>query len=220
MSFAIIVKKEPTKTVMRSSSEILSDELQKKATDLDVYLMEKIPEIEQELITLGLLGKNVPKDQSKQGRGNVLLWHALGTRFDELCETNRINGRTHRRWLWEAIENIYATQRIIRSARGRGRIHFEYCYRLSKFPLEFADQLNWSEWSYFFDSRTVREEPRVDKWLFFLIEKKEKITRKKFRQFVQHLNKRTKKLDTSVLSDEELFEIYDKVWYDVKNSPT
>lgn len=181
-------------------------------------MAKRIPQIEQELISLGVLEKTIPKDQTKLGRGDVLLWYSLGKKLRSLCQEKKILGRKERRWLWEAIENIHATRRIIRAARGRTRIHFEYCYRLSKVPLEFADQINWSEWVYFFDSRTVREEPRIDDWLLKLVNRGEKINRKIFRQFVERLNKRVKKLDTSELNQEELFLIYEELWNQTKQS--
>jgi len=134
-----------------------------------------------------------------------------------LCEEEGIVGRRERRWLWEAIENIYATKRIKRAGRGRTRQHFEYCYRLSIVPIEFADQVNWSEWVYFYDSRTVRDELRIDDWLLTLVKEGQKITRKIFRKFVQNLNKRVKNLDTSELNTKELFQIYDQTWNETKN---
>lgn len=110
------------------------------------------------------------------------------------------------------MENIYSTHRIRRVTRGHTRVHFEYCYRLSGVPLEFAEQVNWSEWVYFFDSRTVREELRIDDWLRTLVKQGQNINRKIFRQFVQRLNKRVRDLDTSELSQKELFLIYDATW--------
>jgi len=217
MDIAIITKKEP-RTTIRSTGGFLTEELEEGAEILDNYLAKRIPQIEQELISLGVLEKTIPKDQTKLGRGDVLLWHSLGKKLRSLCQEKKILGRKERRWLWEAIENIHATRRIIRAARGRTRIHFEYCYRLSKVPLEFADQANWSEWVYFFDSRTVREESRIDDWLLKLVNRGEKINRKIFRQFIERLNKRVKKLDTSELNQEELFLIYEKLWNQTKQT--
>jgi len=185
-------------------------ELEKQAKALDKYLERRILEIEKELVAEGLLTETTRGN--KQDKGGVLLWHALGTKLSAICQHEGIIGRRERRWLWEAVENIYSTQRIKRVTRGHTRVHFEYCYRLSGFPIEFAKQVNWSEWVYFFDSRTVREELRIDDWLRTLVAQCQKINRKIFRRFVQHLNKRVRNLDTSELSQEELFLIYDAIW--------
>lgn len=152
-----------------------------------------------------------------ESQGNVVLWHTLGIKLREICNEKEIMGRRERYWLWEAIENIHVTDRIRRAKRGRTRSHFEYCYRLSQFPIDFAKQLNWSEWVYFFDSRTVREEPRIDDWLKTLVDRDEKISRELFRFFTQSLNKRIQKLDTSILTKEELFTIYDENFEKAKN---
>ena len=42
------------------------------------------------------------------------MWHALGSEFGRVCDEQAITGRRERRWLWEAIENLYATERIKR----------------------------------------------------------------------------------------------------------
>ena len=127
-----------------------------------------------------------------------------------------IVGTRERRWLWEALQNLHASRRISRAVRGRTRNHFEYCYRLAQFSSGFASQIKWSEWVYFFDSRTVREENRIDEWLQRLTQKGDKITRQLFRRFSELLNDRIRKLDTSVLNKTELFAIYDAAWVAAK----
>lgn len=192
------------------SNAPLTADLQKQAEVFDKYLSSRVPEIIRELRYEGLLK---PKGKvQRTDEGSVKLWHSLGVKLRKLCDDAGIQGRRERRWLWEALENVYSTDPIRRVSRGKGRIHFEYCYRLSKFPIESAKELHWSEWVYFFDSKTVREEERIDDWLIALMEKEPTISRATFRLFVQNLNKRIKKLDTSELSTEELYNIYDFEW--------
>jgi hypothetical protein len=211
MGFAIITEKDDRGHVKTIRSTFpLTVELEKQAESLDKYLKRRIPQIEKELIAEGLLTENTRGN--KQEKGVVLLWHSLGTKLNAICQHEGIIGRRERRWLWEAVENIYSTHKIRRVTRGHTRVHFEYCYRVSRLPIEFAKQVNWSEWVYFFDSRTVREELRIDDWLRTLVTQGQKINRKIFRRFVQHLNKRVRNLDTSELSQEELFLIYDAIW--------
>jgi hypothetical protein len=217
IKIAIITEKYPggkSKTIR--TNDPLTTNVEKIAVDLDEYLTKRISSIERELIDKKLMNEIIPTN-IKRTQGNVILWHTLGTRLREICEEKNILSRRERYWLWEAIENIHATDRIKRAKRGRTRNHFEYCYRLSRFPIEFAEQLNWSEWVYFFDSRTVREEPRIDDWLKTLVDRDEKINRELFRLFTQSLNKRIQKLDTSILTDRELFSIYDEILKKVKD---
>ncbi|WXG43857.1 MAG: hypothetical protein WED04_07475 [Promethearchaeati archaeon SRVP18_Atabeyarchaeia-1] len=218
MDFAIVTEKYPGGNIktLRSTVNPITPELEQRALRLDSYLGSRIPAIEKELIDAGLLDEKIPKEGSFKNQGNISLWHALGLRLSALCDKEGVTSVRERRWLWEAIEKIYATERIKRIGRGRTRRHFEYCYQVSRYPIEFADQLNWAEWVYFFDSRTVREETRVHVWLMTRVKKGEKIDRSTFRVFTQHLNRRLRKLDTSVLNNEELFAIYDRIWQGVK----
>jgi len=219
MKFAIIIEKYPGGDIktLRSTVVPMTSDLEKHARELDSYLSKRIPTIEKELIDSKLLNEKISTKGTRKNRGNVLLWHALGQKLSAICKEKDINTRRERRWLWEAIEKIHATERIKRAKRGH-RHHFEHCYRLSKFPLKFAKQLNWAEWSYFFDLRTVREEQRVDNWLMTLVKRNEKVNRRLFRQFMVRLNKRVRKLDTSILSDSELFAIYDEEWESAKTT--
>lgn len=220
MGFAVITEKYPGGNVKTERSDPFppTPQLEAKAKALDAYLSKRIPEIEQELINSKLLDERIPLSERQKSGGSVLLWHALGQRLRAICEEQGVTDRSirERRWLWEAIANIHASERIKRARRGRARNHFEYCYRLSKFPIEFAKQINWSEWVYFLDSRTVREEQRADEWLTVLVRRHEPINRRMFRAFTQNLNKRIQNLDTSVLTRDELFGIYDKVWKETK----
>ena len=218
MAFAIITEKYPGGNIktLRSSVVPLTPELEKKALALDGYLAKRIPEIERELVATRLLDEKIPEPTSTRSGGNVLLWHDLGSKLRNICEKFEITGRRERAWLWEAIEGSYATNRITRASRGRTRSHFEYCFRLSRFPVEFAQKLNWSEWVYFFDSRTVREDQRADDWVMSLVSKGEQVGRKEFRRFTELLNKRVQRLDTSVLTQDELFALYDSCWTETK----
>lgn len=210
MEFAIITEKHAHGRVNFKSNAPLTADLQKQAEAFDRYLGTRVAEIIRELRYEGLLK---PKGKiQRTDEGSVRLWHSLGTKLRKICDEAGIQGRRERRWLWEALENVYPTDPIRRVSRGKGRIHFEYCYRLSQFPIELAKQLHWSEWVTFFDSKTVREEERIDLWLLELMKKGTIISRANFRLFVQNLNKRVRKLDTSELSSEELYSIYDSIW--------
>jgi hypothetical protein len=223
MGFAIITEKHANGKVNIKATSPLTTELEKQARDLDKYLERRVPELIKELIAEGLLEETVVGNLKKQKEGVVQLWHSLGTKLRAICYETGIQKRRERRWLWEAMENVYPTNPIRRASRGRARIHFEYCYRLAQFPIEFAKQLHWSEWVTFFDSKTVREEQRIDDWLRTMVEQGTTIGRSDFRKFVQTLNKRIRNIDTSELTTEELFRIYDSVWTTTLNdlhSPT
>jgi hypothetical protein len=213
MSSAVITEKYQDGRIktMRSTVFPPPRDLEAEAKELDEFLSKRIPALEKELEKLQ------PGLERPQAQGNVSVWYSLGLGLRAICEEKDMDGVRERRWLWEAIQNLYATDRIKRVSRGPTRNHFEYCYRLSAIPRDAAEQVNWSEWVFFFDSRTVREEPRIDLWLRRRIIAGENIDRAFFRQFTRNLNQRIRRLDTSVLSDGELFKLYDSIWLKTKS---
>ena len=127
MDFAIITEKNLDGSVrtLRSTVHPPPRELEERAKTLDAHLARRIPSIEAKLVKGGLLDEAVPNPGSKKALGNVLLWHALGKELDRICREKHVTGRRERRWLWDAIESLYATERIKRARRGRTRLHFE-----------------------------------------------------------------------------------------------
>jgi hypothetical protein len=190
---------------LRSTVQPPTPAMEAAAEELDATLQRDIVNLEHALIKLGLLNTDGTK-------GSVELWYAVGVVLDGIVKEYAISGSRYRRWLWDAIDNLHASDRIKRARRGRTRRHFEYCYRLAQFPEDVAKQLKWSEWVYFFDSPTVRDEPRADEWLGSVIKAPEPIARQRFRRFAVMLNKRVRRKDTTVLSDAELFLEYQVAW--------
>jgi len=215
--FAIITERLPTgEPRVRTTSPAPARAFLEQAELLDRQLGLEVRAMETSLISRGMLPKEVPAEGERLPRGDAELWHAVGVGLRKIVDKHRMAGARERRWLWEAIQNLHASPRIARALRGRTRNHFEYCYRLGGFPPKIAEQVQWSEWVYFFDSKTVREEPRVDEWLQRVVRNGEKITRQIFRRFSENLNKRIRNLDTSVLSPQELFSLYDQAWIAAK----
>jgi hypothetical protein len=211
VDFAIITERHPTGAVktMLSSVQPPTPQMQQAAEDLDTYLHKEIAELEHHLATAGLLRT---AGRGKAARGGVKIWHAVGTTLHHIVQERDIRGARYRRWLWDAITNLHASDAIKRAERGRTRMHFEYCYRLAQFPIEVAERMNWGEWVYFFDSLTVRGEARADEWLRGTITSQREVDRRTFRRFAEALNRVVRKKDTSVLSDDELSALYQSVW--------
>ena len=203
-------KDESGNLIIRSMGFPLTDDQINQAKKLDHYLSIRIPEIERELKEEARKAK-----RKKLKHGDVLTWHTLGAKLRIICDEYSISAARERQWLWHSLQNLHATDFIKKKERGKTRNHFEYCYELSRFPIEFASLIKWSEWVYFFDSRMVREDRRVTDWLYKKAQADRSLGRQHFRRFVQKLNKRIGHLDTSVLSDAELFAICDSVWTEV-----
>jgi hypothetical protein len=207
MDLAIIVERNKDGSVktLRSTVQPPSPAMEAAADELDATLHRDIASLERALVTRGMLDGNGTK-------GSVELWYAVGKALDVIVKKYGISGSRYRRWLWDAVDNLHASDRIKRARRGKTRRHFEYCYRLAQFPEDLAKKMNWSEWVYFFDSPTVRDEPRADEWLSNAIKAQEPIGRQRFRRFAEIMNRRIRRKDTTVLSDPELFEEYQTAW--------
>jgi len=207
MGFAIATRIENGMPMYRSTVIPPPEEDMERAKRLGQYLTTRIPEIEK-----GLKSEFRRARGRKHRPGDARMWRTLGEELERICKMYSLENARERGWLWEAIQNLYASDFIKKKERGRTRNHFEYCYQLAQFPAEFSDQINWSEWVYFFDSRPVREDQRTVAWLKKKVETNTAVDRREFRRFIERLNKRIQKLDTSVLTDEELFAMYESVW--------
>ena len=208
---AIIVKKDSRGAPeYRSLSYPHPPSEREIAHELDFLLQRRMPEIESELIEKGFLKSDLPDESAPALGGNIALWWNLGLLLKPIVEDERLVRPKERRFLWEAIR-MYATPRIKRVDRGPSRVHWDYCYRVSKFPWGFVSRLNWDDWVFFVDSRSLRQEPRIDKWLQRKMKAIAGLNRQEFRALARELNRVFKGKDTSVFSDEELFAIYDSV---------
>jgi hypothetical protein len=206
---AIIVKKDSRGAPeFKSLSFPPSQSERELAHELDLLLQRRIPEIENELIEKGFLKSDLPDEAAPARGGNIALWWNLGSLLKPIVEDERLVKPKERRFLWEALR-MYATARIQRVDRGPSRVHWDYCYRVSKFPWQFVSRLNWDDWVFFVDSKSLRQEPRIDEWLQHRMKQVTGLNRQEFRTLARELNRVFKGKDTSVFSDKELFAIYD-----------
>ena len=70
------------------------------------------------------------------------------------------------------------------------------------------EKLSWRQWQDIFDRVGNREDERIFEWIR---NNKKKIREDDWREFEKGLHLYLKNKDTSVFSDEELFEIYDSI---------
>lgn len=208
---AIIVEKDRrgNPTSIKSVAFPPTGEEEKLAQELDALLSQRIPEIEAELITDGLMSAEILTGEAPAKGGNVELWYELGRRLQPIAEDQRLVKPAERRWLWTAIR-MYATSRILRKDRGKSRLHLDYCYRVSKLPWECVERFHWDDWVYLLDSKSFRQEPRADQWIQSRVKRLTALSRWQVRHLVQRFNATFKKKDTSVFTDKELFTKYDR----------
>lgn len=133
--------------------------------------------------------------------------YELGKFLSEKLENYKIV-ESERYGFWEMLRT-YANRLDKRKTITELRDAYEYCYLLSKLPKELAIKYSRSKWDHLFDVVTARKDPRLYSWL----EKNENTefinSNDIFQNFCKALKIYLKKKDTDVLSDDELFEIYD-----------
>jgi len=198
----IVGREEDGAPIMKSVSYPPTREEERLAEELDELLKERIPQIERELVSEGLT--------SGKGRGSLELWYRLGEKLQGIADDERVVKPAERHWLWQAIR-MYASDLILRKDRGPFRIHFDYCYRISKIPRDCLEGFSWDDWVFLFDSKCFREDPRTDEWLRQRAREISSLSRSELRAFVRRANAILKKNDTSVLSREELFAQLDHI---------
>lgn len=114
-------------------------------------------------------------------------------------------------WVFKAIREIYSKSDIF-LRRGKRRDDFRYVFEAARCPYKFYSRITWDGWRRLMDSPTVRGEKRFMAWLKGKYDKSREIKRGFMRKFVKKLNALLKNKDTSVFTNSELFEKYEKAW--------
>src|SRR5438105_3163696 len=111
MDLAVITERYPSGTVktLLSTVQPLTPHMQLAAEEFDISLHKSISALEQRLSAVGLLQTVKP---GKAARGDVRLWHAVGVELNQIVEEREIRGARYRRWLWDAITNLHASDSL------------------------------------------------------------------------------------------------------------
>ncbi|MEG0475960.1 MAG: ATP-dependent helicase, partial [Carnobacterium sp.] len=137
---------------------------------------------------------------------SVLYKYNLGLFLSDLLNKYDIS-ISERRKFWDEIKT-FATKENRKRDDGKNsktRSFYEQCFVLSQYNIEVVQKLSWRQWQDLLDRVGNREDPRIFNW----IEKKpEKIREDDWREFEKALHLYLKSKDTSVFSDDEIFEIY------------
>lgn len=206
-----IIDGKSEKVKVFKTKRLLTGELREWAERFDEFLSKKMKEIEREIKTTGLL-----KLKGKKGKV-IKLWYELGKRLGFVMDTVIVPAED-REFVWRALYDHAGslapgpiTKRVERDPETS---HFPYCYMLSKFPWEFVERAgDWTSWSEFFDRKETKNDQRIIEWL----SRKAKESNIKSRQnwlrpLTKAIHKQFEKKDTTVFTNEELFEILERVF--------
>ena len=174
----------------------LSSEEKATVDEIVNTLKVEIPQIESDLEEL--YGKSV--------------WYKyyLGKFLGSLLEKYNISIAERRRF-WDEIKNI-ASQQERKRDEGVNSVHrsfYQQCFILSQQDEEVVKKLSWRQWQGLLDRVSSREDDRIFEWIR---NKSEKIREDDWREFEKGLHLYLKSKDTSVFSDDELYEIYNSIY--------
>lgn len=222
---AIIVREEKTiggksyvvKVYKTESGKLITKKEKEKAEKFDEFLKEKVKQIEQKMKDTKLLNL-------KGKRGRVLkLWYEVGKELEFVMDTS-IVAAEDRKFVWRAIydhaEKLARGPLPVRVKRSPETSLFSYCYKVSRFTWEFVKNAgDWTSWSTFLDRKETRNDSRIIEWLG----KKEKedtiLNRQNWlRPITKAIHGEFKNKDTTVFSDEELYEKLDKIFSGIREN--
>lgn len=173
----------------------LSNEQTKQADLLLGYLKDEIP--------------NMGKTLSESYGDGVLYKYFLGKRLGELLVEYEVSEK-ERLYFWNEIKNFAEDKERKRDDGGdsKTRKFYEQCFQLSRLDQKIVEKLSWRQWQDLLDRTANREDERLFDWIGV---HEPKIKETEWRTFEKALNLFLKNKDTSVFSEQELFDIYEMI---------
>lgn len=178
---------------------LLSPEEINEANRLLEHLQDVIPKIEKTLL-----------DKYPNEKNRISFAHEFGTELRRLVEDNNVKGY-QKRIFWDQIRKFASVSEFIPKDRSENRYIYEYYYKLSGYPLQDIQNINWSEWSQVFDTPSLTKEERFIDWLVEK-SKKHKIKRDEFRELMTGARIYIKDKDLAVFSDIQLYKRLNMVY--------
>jgi hypothetical protein len=210
--------KDYTVMVYRTTpGKLVMEEEKKRAEQFDLYLSQKIKQIEQELRKNRLLALKGRKGEVHR------LWYAVGGRLEFVMDTSVVAAED-REFVWRAIYDHASelapgplTERVRRDPETS---HFSYCYKLSRFPWEFVDMAgDWTSWSEFFDRKETKKDPRIIEWLGKRAKESSVSGRQSWlRPLTKAIHRDFENKDTTVFSTDELYQKLDNIFTELKQN--
>lgn len=118
-----------------------------------------------------------------------------------------------RSYFWELLRNGVNTNDKRKVFQTKQRDPYEYDYMLSKLPKELVLKFSRSKWDHLFDITTARKDERIYDWLLSVNNNDFINNQTVFQNFCKGVKDCIRTIDTAMLNDDELFEIYNNVMY-------
>jgi hypothetical protein len=198
----VIIKKEDGKPIFNAIN--ITKEEKIRAQKLDKVLSKIGPKIEEKW----LKERMIEKDGRKI---DIRLAYQIGKILAKIIDNKDLVSPNEKRWIWKALREMYIKNSTF-IKRGETRDDLEYFYKASRYPLKFVKNISWDGWRRLLDAPGVQQDKRFEEWLQQKAAKADTLKRSFVRRFVKHLYSMIKNKDTTVLTDSELFAIYESAW--------
>lgn len=176
----------------KQRAELLDERLAVLAKQIEVQWMQK-------------------KEKTKRNKIDMTLVLHIAGQLADVVDDRSLAAENERPWIWKAMRNRHFQHQTF-GMRGKTRDDLEYLYQINGYPKDFILKISWDSWKRLLDSPSVREDKRFKTWIRNKTKKLTGLSRSLIRTLLKELFASLKKKDTSVLTEGELFALYDAVW--------
>lgn len=198
-------KKGKKHTEYKTDKKIITPQDIKEADRFDLFLSKEIRKIEEEL--------KKEKAVSKEGikTDPIMAWYIVGKHINEFIKNNNIEVEDRNRF-WDYL---YGRSSLINktfpvNVISKSRNDFRSASLLAKYSPEIIKGVGpWSLWREILGYKSFLNDERILKFIINELTKSPR-TREVARPFLKAISNRFKKIDTSVLNDQELLNMLNK----------
>jgi len=194
-------KKTSRGKVIYESNKIIITAEDKLKADKEYSELEKIiNKVERILSRQGFLAKDAKKKDA------LVVWHTIGEELDEYLNKKRMN-KDEEKLFWDTL---YGRWPKIHGGLPKFKVDltrndFKTARELAKFDLNELKKVgSWGLWREIISYKRIYSDPRIIEWIVEELTKKPR-TRDESRPLLKAISNRFKKIDTTILTKEELY---------------
>lgn len=185
----------------KSSKLILTPKDIEEADKFDVELSKVVNHIENILLDSNILDSKLKK------KDPLKVWYIIGEHLNKFLEKHRL-AKEDEPLFWNYLygKSSILHKGIPSSKISRTRNDFRTASILARYPFDMLEKVGpWAMWREILTYRVFLSDRRILEWLIRKLIKKPR-TRDNARPFLKSIAARLKKIDTSVLNNDELLE--------------
>jgi len=200
------------KVIYATSSGLITQKEKKKADKLYLELKISLKKLEESLIERGLITPGgVKKDALR-------VWFEVGRLLNRIGKRYKILGSSEEKYYWRSIynhvSNLLQKEHFPKRSEDWKVNHFRLCGIMAKRSWNEVKKVGpWSIWRDIFDNKKILEDSRVFDWTVNRISRlrNKGWSHKKIRVFLYAISGRIKDLETSILTNKELYKKLEEI---------